>query len=53
MVPVSDILNVDPNDIAPAPTLEPGGKCSFLNGIVTNDDEMVAVIDLDCIVAKD
>ena len=47
---VSDILNVVPDEIAPAPSLEADGRESFLSGIVTDNDEMVAIIDLDRLV---
>ena len=43
---VSDILDVNPDDVAPAPSSESGGRESFLDGIITEDDEMVAIIDL-------
>ena len=43
---VSDILNVGPGDIAPAPSVAADGQGGFLGGIVTHDDDMVAVIDL-------
>lgn len=48
---VSDILNVEPGDIAPSPDIEADGRASFLNGIVTDNEEMVAIIDLNRLVA--
>lgn len=50
---VSDILSVDPGDIAPAPAVAAEGHGSFLTGIVTHDEEMVAIIDLVRLVATD
>lgn len=50
---VSDILTVLADDIAPAPSLEADGRDCFLSGIITDDDDMVAIIDLDRLVASD
>ena len=50
---VSDILDVDPDKIAPAPGTELNGRGGFLQGIITDSDEMVAVIALERLIEHD
>ena len=43
---VSDILSVDANTIQPAPDTGLGGKAGYLSGLLTSNEEMIAVLDL-------
>lgn len=44
---VSDILTLDPGDILPVPEMHAGADQRFLSGLVSQDDQMVALLKLD------
>jgi purine-binding chemotaxis protein CheW len=50
---VSDILDVGDKDIAQVPDTELGARANFLDGIITDGDDMVAIISLDRLIAQD
>ncbi|HZD89803.1 MAG TPA: chemotaxis protein CheW [Pseudolabrys sp.] len=43
---VLDIVGVDPNQIKPVPRVAQAQRLSFLSGLVTNENAMIALIDL-------
>ena len=48
---VSDIVTVNKNDIAPIPNMEGEDKNPYFQGLITNQENLVAVIALDQLVA--
>ncbi len=44
---VSDILTLEPSDILPVPEADAGVSQRFLSGLVTQDDRMVALLQLE------
>lgn len=44
---VSDILTLNPVDILPVPEMNAGGDQRFLSGLVSQDNQMVALLKLD------
>lgn len=44
---VSDILNLQENDISPAPAMETGIDSAFVNGIVSVQERMVVLLELE------
>lgn len=49
---VSDILTVSEKDIHPVPETEGSGENPFINGLITKDNQMVAMIALEQVVDK-
>lgn len=43
---VSDILTVDSNDIKPAPELEDREDANFINGLISLENRMVVLLDI-------
>ena len=47
---VSDIINIAEDEILAVPQLDAGAKQRFLGGLITVDEEMIALIDLEEII---
>jgi purine-binding chemotaxis protein CheW len=49
---VSDIISVDPAKIKPVPKVAQSARLDFLSGIVTIDEELIALIELSNLLTK-
>ncbi len=50
---VSDILTLEPDDVLPVPTMDAGVDKTFLSGLVSREDRMVALLKLEELFAID
>jgi purine-binding chemotaxis protein CheW len=50
---VSDVVDVQPGSVKPAPTLKAGQGHDFIAGIATIDEEMLILLNVDELVARD
>lgn len=50
---VSDVFDVDPQSVKPPPAVGNGGNADFISGIVTVDEKMLILLNVDDLVAKD
>lgn len=50
---VSDVIDIDPADIKPPPDLGNHGNTEFISGLLTMDETMVMLLDIDRLVSAD
>lgn len=50
---VSDVLDIDANDIEPAPDLGTGADISFLQGMAKSGDRLISLLDIDVVLGGD
>ncbi|AXK82703.1 chemotaxis protein CheW [Pseudolabrys taiwanensis] len=50
---VLDIVSVDPEQLRPVPAVAQSARVSFLSGLISADDGMIAIIDLNNLLIED
>lgn len=50
---VKDVADITPGNIRPAPSMNAGDACEFIEGITTCDDKMLILLDADRLVSRD